>query len=136
MNLFLNKGKINPQKQALCTILLASIPAIGFFIFTLIANISELAWGPIGHWNERFTMYGWTAFLSLIPFIQIGKTIKAVPYVFALWILSAMLIFFSGFSGMIVGLSLTLMVPLTIVMSYSIMKWSRQWNEQFTQTQS
>ena len=129
MKILESKGKVNPRKQMIYAVSLTMIPAIGFLVFTLIAVRLELVWGPIGYWNERFTMYGWQAVLVLIPFIRIGKTLLVLPFVFLLWILSGLLIFFSGFSGIALGLSLTLMVPLAIFLGYVITKWSKQWNE-------
>ncbi|WP_420545261.1 hypothetical protein [Nitrosopumilus sp.] len=123
------KGKVNPRNQMIYAVSLAMIPAIGFIMFTVIAVRLELLWGPIGYWNERFAMYGWSAILVFIPFIRISKTFKVIPYVFSLWILSSMLIFFSGFSEMAIGVSLTLMVPLVMAIGHSMSKWSKQWNE-------
>ena len=83
MRIFQAKGRVDPTKQVIYTLVLSMIPLVVFFLFTL---VFESMFGISGDdiRVERYTILPLSSFFIIIPFIRIGKTVKAIKYVIPL----------------------------------------------------
>ncbi len=128
MKIFESKNKISPTQQTILTFGLCALSSISFVLYLSIVELEVIA-GGLGYVIERFILHGFLPFLTLIPFVRIGKTMRITPLIIGLSISSMMLIF--------AVLPIMLVIPSMITTIFSIFtgycanKWSKEWNEQF-----
>ena len=120
-------SKVNPTNQTVLTGILCVLSTISLILFLLQGeygldiNTVFLA--------ERFAVYALLPLLVFIPFVRIGKTIKIIPAIIGMSVISMTFVFVT-FPTMLILPGFVSAISLIFV-GYYINKWSKQWNQQF-----
>ena len=122
------KGRVDPRRQTVYVMVLGMIPLVVLFLFMIGFELMFGIWaGDI--LVEKYIILPLSSFFIIIPFIRIGKTVKAIKYVIPL--LAASLALAALYIIILLPPAFVGLIVIPMFAGHSMTKWSRQWNEQF-----
>ena len=126
MGTFQAKGRVDPRRQTAYVMVLGMIPLVVLFLFMIGFELMFGIWGG-DILVEKYIILPLPSLPIIIPFIRIGKTIKAIKYVIPL--LAASLALAALYIIIFLPPAFVGLIVIPMFAGRSMTKWSRQWNE-------